>query len=33
MLLMAAKGTRGAMCHFVYRYEKANNKCMRLWQK
>ena len=28
--VMAAKGTRGAMCHFVYRYEKANNKYMRL---
>ena len=30
MLLMTAKGTRGAMCDFVYRYEKANNKYMRL---
>ena len=30
MLLMTAKGTRGEMRHFVYRYEKANNKYMRL---
>ena len=28
--VMAAKGTRAAMCHFVYRYERANNKYMRL---
>ena len=29
MLLMAEKGIRGAICHAVYRYGKANNKYMK----
>ena len=34
MLLMVGKGIRGAICHSVYWYAKANNKCMnKLWWK
>ena len=29
MLLMVQKGIRGGICHFIYRYAKANNKYMR----
>ena len=29
VLLMVEKGTRGGICHSVYRYAKANNKYMR----
>ena len=28
MLLMEEKGIRGGIRHSIYRYEKANNKCM-----
>ena len=28
MLLMVEKGIRGAICHFIYWYAKANNKYM-----
>ena len=32
MLLMAKKGIRGEIWHFIYQYGKANNKCQkRLW--
>ena len=27
MLLMVEKGIRGGICHAIYRYAKANNKC------
>ena len=30
MLLMVEKGTRGGILHAVYRYAKANNKCMKI---
>ena len=33
MLLMVGKGTRGAMCHSIYRYEKANNKYIKGYDK
>ena len=29
MLSMVEKGIRGGICHSIYRYEKANNKCMK----
>ena len=29
MLLMYEKGTRGGMCHAIYRYAEANNKYMK----
>ena len=29
MLLMVQKGNREGICHSVYQYAKANNKCMR----
>ena len=29
MLLMEEKCIRGGMCHSIYRYAKANNKCMK----
>ena len=29
MLLMVEKGVRGGICHSIYRYVKANNKCMK----
>ena len=29
MLLMVEKGIRGRICHAIYRYAKANNKCMK----
>ena len=28
MLLMVEKGTRGGICHSIYRYAKANKKCI-----
>ena len=28
MLLLVEKGIKGGLCHFVYRYAKANNKYM-----
>ena len=33
MLLMVEKGIRGAICHAVHRYAKANNKYMRDYDK
>ena len=33
MLLMVEKGIRGGICHSVYRYTKANNKCMKDYDK
>ena len=33
MLLLAEKGIRGAICHSIYRYEKANNKYMKYYDK
>ena len=33
MLLMVQKGTRGGICHAIYRYEKANNKYMKDYDK
>ena len=29
MLLMVQKGIRGGICHNIYRYPKANWKCMK----
>ena len=29
MLLMVQKGTRGGICHSIYRYAKANDKYMK----
>ena len=29
MLLMVEKGIRGRICYSIYRYAKANNKCMK----
>ena len=33
MLLMVEKGTRGGICHAIYRYEKADNKYMKNYNK
>ena len=33
MLLMVQKGIRGGICHAIHRYVKANNKCMRNYDK
>ena len=33
MLLMVEKGIRGGICHAIYRYAKANNKCMKNYNK
>ena len=33
MLLMAEKGIRGGNCHAIHRYVKANNKCMKEYDK
>ena len=29
MLLMVEKGIRGEICHAIHQYAKANNKCMK----
>ena len=29
MLLMVEKGIKGGICHFIYRYAEANNKCIK----
>ena len=33
MLLMVEKGIRGGICHSIYQYAKANNKCMKDYDK
>ena len=33
MLLMAEKGIREGICHAIYRYAKANNKYMKIYDK
>ena len=33
MLLMVEKGIRGGICQSIYRYEKANNKYMKDYDK
>ena len=33
MLLMVEKGIRGGICHFIYRYAKANNKYIKSYDK
>ena len=33
MLLMVEKGTRGAICQAIHRYAKANNKCIKNYDK
>ena len=33
MLLMVEKGIRGGICHSIYWYAKANNKCMNDYDK
>ena len=33
MLLMVEEGIRGRICHSIFRYGKANNKCMKDYNK
>ena len=33
MLLMVKEGIRGGICQAIYRYAKANNKCMDNYDK
>ena len=33
MLLMVEKGARGGICHTLHQYLKANNKCMKHYDK
>ena len=33
MLLIVEKGIRGGICHAIHRYAKANNKCMKDYDK
>ena len=33
MLLMVEEGIRGGICHSIHRYAKANNKCMKNYNK
>ena len=33
MLLMVEEGIRGGICHSIYQYAKANNKCMKDYDK
>ena len=33
MLLMVEKGVREGICHSIYQYVKANNKCMKIYDK
>ena len=33
LLLMVEKGIRGGICHSIYRYAKANNKYMKVYDK
>ena len=32
-MLMVEKGIRGGICHYIYRYAKANNKYMNNYDK
>ena len=32
-MLMVEKGIRGGICHYIYRYAKANNKYMKNYDK
>ena len=33
MLLIVEEGTRGGICHSIHRHAKANNKCMKNYNK
>ena len=33
MLLMVEKGIRGGLCHSINKYAKANNKCIKYYDK
>ena len=33
MLLMVEKSIKGGLCHSIYWYAKANNKCMKDYDK
>ena len=33
MLLMVKEGIRGGICHSIHRYTRANNKCMKNYDK
>ena len=33
MLCLEEKGIKGGICHFIYRYAKANNKYMKHYDK
>ena len=33
MFLIVEKGVRGGICHSIYRYAKANSKCMKNYGK
>ena len=33
MLLMVEEGIRRGICHTIHRYAKANNKCMKNYDK
>ena len=33
MFLMVEKGIRGGICHSIYQYAKASNKCMKFYDK
>ena len=33
MLLMIEKGIGGGICHAIHQYAKANNKCMKFYDK
>ena len=33
MLVMVEKGIRGGICHAVHRYAKADNKCIKNYDK
>ena len=33
MLLMVEKGIRGGICHAIHRYDKANSKYIKIYNK